>query len=497
MTIELDRITGTHQRNPTHQYQEYLYCRPNWPKCDVIAYQQALQQIAAHMIPGSCLDTESMVQLLADGLRDAARPFTREKKKHQHIYKVPHNDDIAKAIQNSKLAFWIWKSEGRPGAPNETYHIMKSAKKLLRQLQRQEPSRKNREQIEEIMQSTSKDKQLFYKVINKQRSTTSGTQVTLTYNGEHISNNHEVCGAWEQHFGSLVKASDDSDDTHTMATEIKLIEKHLSSISAPTDYTPTIGEVRAAIRSLNPKKAPDCMGLMSEHLVHGGECVAVMLHHIVARIYAEQKIPACLKDGLLTPIHEPGRPKDATSGYRGITILPIIYKIIELIIRERTCAITDKIQNQMQRGFTKNTSPSNADLLLTEAIAESKHTKQPLFVTLLDVKTAFDVVWHDSLLRKLHGDGINPPEWLLNKDSFQNSHTSVKWNGLLSNSFPIQQGVKQGSILGPTEYKWFVDPLLHQLQKSSFGFQFGTIRCPASVCADDIALMSTKRRRPY
>ena len=224
-----------------------------------------------------------------------------------------------------------------------------------------------------------------------------------------------------------MKASDDSDDTHTMATEIKLIEKHLSSISAPTDYTPTIGEVRAAIRSLNLKKAPDCMGLMSEHLVHGGECVAVMLHHIVARIYAEQKIPACLKDGLLTPIHKLGRPKDATSGYRGITILPIIYKIIELIIRERICAITDKIQNQMQRGFTKNTSPSNAALLLTEAIAESKHTKRPLFVTLLDVKTAFDVVWHDSLLRKLHGDGINPPEWLLIKDSFQNSKCEVEW----------------------------------------------------------------------
>ena len=134
-----------------------------------------------------------------------------------------------------------------------------------------------------------------------------------------------------------------------------------------------------------------------------------MFHHIVARIYAEQKIPACLTDGLLTPIHKPGRPKDATSRYRGITILPIIYKIIELIIRERICAITDRIQNQRQRGFTKNTSPSNAALLLTEAIAESKHTKQPLFVTLLDVKTAFDVVWHDSLLRKLHGDGINPP----------------------------------------------------------------------------------------
>ena len=154
-------------------------------------------------------------------------------------------------------------------------------------------------------------------------------------------------------------------------------------------------------------------------------------------------------------------------------------------------AITDPIQNQMQRGFTKKTSPSNTALLLTEAIAESKHLKQPLFVTFLDVKTAFDVVWHDSQLRKLHHDGINPPEWLLIKDSFQNSHTRVKWDGILSNSFPIQKGVKQGSILGPTEYKQFVDPLLHQLQKSPFGFQFGTIRCPASVCADDVALFST------
>ena len=71
-------------------------------------------------------------------------------------------------------------------------------------------------------------------------------------------------------------------------------------------------------------------------------------------------------------------------------------KILEVIIRERVCAITDPIQNQMQRGLTKNTS--NAALLLTEAIAESTSVKQPLFVTLLDVKTAFDVVWQESLL---------------------------------------------------------------------------------------------------
>ena len=275
-----------------------------------------------------------------------------------------------------------------------------------------------------------------------------------------------------------------------MTAEIDITEEHLSNLVIPEDYLPTLGEARAAVRNLNTKKSPD-MGLMAEHFIYGGELVIRWLHKIITKIYLEKKIPDCLKEGLLTPIYKPGRQRDHPSGYRGITILPIMYKILEVIIRERVCAITDPIQNQIQRGFTKNTSPSNAALLLTEAIAESKSLKQPLFVTLLDVKTAFDVVWQDSLLRKLHMDGVNAPEWFLIKNSFQNAYSRVKWEGLMSNSFPVEQGVKQGSILGPTEYKRFVDPLLHQLQRSPYGFQFGSIRCPASVCADDIALIST------
>ena len=217
---------------------------------------------------------------MANTLRDAAIPFTKKKKKKkkkkQHEYKVPHNEEIAKAMQNSKAAFWLWKTVGRPGDPSVTYHEMKSAKKVLRRLQRQEASRKNCERIAEIMQSSSEDKQLFYQLINKQRSTNSRAQVTLKYNGDYVSNTHDVCQVWEKHFGSLVEATDDSDEIDIMAAEIKIIENHLSSAIVPEDYLPTIGEVRAAIHSLNLRKSPDSMGIMSEHLVYGGECVTLM-----------------------------------------------------------------------------------------------------------------------------------------------------------------------------------------------------------------------------
>ena len=45
-------------------------------------------------------------------------------------------------------------------------------------------------------------------------------------------------------------------------------------------------------------------------------------------------------------------------------------------------------------------------LLLTEAIAEFKYLKQPLFSAFLDASKAFDVVWHNFMLRKLYLYGL-------------------------------------------------------------------------------------------
>ena len=74
------------------------------------------------------------------------------------------------------------------------------------------------------------------------------------------------------------------------------------------------------------------------------------------------------------------------------------------------------MQNSLQRGFTKGTSPLYTALLLTEAIAESKDLKQPLFSAFLDASKAFDVVWHNSMLRKLYLYGLQGTDRLLMKD---------------------------------------------------------------------------------
>ena len=83
-----------------------------------------------------------------------------------------------------------------------------------------------------------------------------------------------------------------------------------------------------------------------------------------------------------------------------------------------------------------------------------------MFIAALDLQKAFDVFNHDFLLQKLYFDGVGGDEWLLLKDLYTDMTTCVKWDGFLSSSFVIRQGVRQGGILSASHYKRYNNPLL-------------------------------------
>jgi hypothetical protein len=138
-----------------------------------------------------------------------------------------------------------------------------------------------------------------------------------------------------------------------------------------------------------------------------------------------------------------------------------------------------------------NTGSNNAALLVSEAHNECKEEKKTLFLTTLDATKAFDVVFHESLFRKLYLDGVQGNLLLLLQEIYRIPETKVKWKGQLSTPFQLHQGVRQGSPLSTILYKRFNNRLLDNLQHSGYGFAFGSISCPAPTCADDVAIMST------
>ena len=109
------------------------------------------------------------------------------------------------------------------------------------------------------------------------------------------------------------------------------------------------------------------------------------------------------KMGYITPIYKKqGKPLFDLYSYRRITITSLIGKVLEKYLLESAFSEFEALQNPLQKGFTKGTSATVAALLFTEAIAEARDTKTPLYAACIDASKAFDVVWHKSLLRKLY-----------------------------------------------------------------------------------------------
>ena len=115
------------------------------------------------------------------------------------------------------------------------------------------------------------------------------------------------------------------------------------------------------------------------------------------------------------------------------------------------------------------------------------------YIAFLDIKSAFDVVSHASLLRKLYDIGIEGQCWSLIHQLHQGARSSVKCGGAISTSFYIEQGMRQGGLLSTDLFKVYNNPLLCKVSDSGYGAKIGNIRCGAPTVADDTAFMSDSK----
>ena len=205
-----------------------------------------------------------------------------------------------------------------------------------------------------------------------------------------------------------------------------------------------------------------------------------------------KKVSAVLKEGTLTPIFKKGDTSDP-GNYRGITVTPDLLKVLEHILNTRHNEIFLSTQSRLQRGFTEGCSSINTAVILSECILESSSNKQDLWLTTLDTQKAFDVVDHNSLLRRMYLDGIHGDDWLLVKDLYTDCSSRIKWAGGLSHPINIKQGVRQGGVLSTSHYKRYNNPLLLQLEErySRSGVKIGSVSIPHVTVADDLALLSS------
>ena len=116
--------------------------------------------------------------------------------------------------------------------------------------------------------------------------------------------------------------------------------------------------------------------------------------------------------------------------------------------------------------------------------------KKRLFLIFLDLKKAFDTVYHPLIFSKLLKAGVRGKMFRVIKNLFSSNLAQVLIDGFLSPAFVINRGVLQGSKLGPTLFNLFINDLLDSLNNSNLGVTTGDIQISALGFADDIVLIT-------
>ena len=84
-----------------------------------------------------------------------------------------------------------------------------------------------------------------------------------------------------------------------------------------------------------------------------------------------------------------------------------------------------------------------------EVIARYVRGGGQVFMCLYDTQKAFDSVEYPVLLNRLYEAGVNGKTWRLLRSWYDGASCCVRCDGALSNSFKVERGVKQDSVLSP------------------------------------------------
>ena len=318
-----------------------------------------------------------------------------------------------------------------------------------------------------------------------------GIAEDLFVNGKQYSGIDEMIVGFREHFSNLANPVDDSRYKEDYHKTVLLETKQIKQLVQDKDVEPvTLEELKNAMGNINRRKAPDYYGLTIESLLNGGQELHVAILNLLNSILQIGKVPQTLKMGLITPVFKNKGQQNEAGNYRGITVLPVLEKVLEMIIKDRITDMVDSTQSKYQRGFTAKTSPLNAALIVEEITRDCKDTGQSCDLIFLDAKAAFDVVDHKHLMRRVYQAGIQNKHWSIIEDLHHEAQSVVKLGNKKSDPFQIHLGVRQGGVLSTDCYKLYINPLLKTLEYENLGCRIGNILCNASACADDVTLNS-------
>jgi hypothetical protein len=299
---------------------------------------------------------------------------------------------------------------------------------------------------------------------------------------EHIFlyNETEKCEILAENFQKAHRI-DMNDTCHSPAIQSSIDFITSAAVDFPEIEEITPDELKLEISRLKTKKAPGADGMPSIVIKNFPPAAIRFLADILNACLRIGFFPSAWKIGKIFPIAKPGKDSSSPGNYRPITLLPIVGKIFEKTILSRFLEFVEdnQILRDQQFGFRARHSTTQQIMRIVETVSLRFNENKSTAMTLLDIEKAFDSVWHEALLHKIHSYGF--PMYIVKIISsfLTNRHSFVAIGKASSFSYAVTAGTPQGSPMSPPLFNIFMNSIPVPRH------------CKIAIYADDTALISS------
>ena len=247
----------------------------------------------------------------------------------------------------------------------------------------------------------------------------------------------------------------------------------------PSAYAPAEDAIFDQLAALDTSKAAGYDGISGKMLKSTAGSITPTLTALFNLSLSSGKIPQEWKIGRIAPVPK-GPDRTLLSGYRPISILPVISKVIERHVKmiiethlQRNAPISER-----QWGFMSSRSTMSALIKVVDDCSKALDQGHEVCAVFFDVRKAFDTVPHLPLLQTLDKLGLDKYllRWIRNYLLHRTQYVAIE--GCESQSLPVISGVPQGSVLGPLLFICYINDVTTVVSSGS----------EINLFADDIVL---------
>ena len=426
------------------------------------------------------VDIDKYVNNVLEVIDKCIAKFIKRKRKNIPKAKVvPGWSDIVKPFcEDAKFWNAIWISAGKP--INTTLHnIMKHSRNKYHYAIRK--CKRAAEAIlrDKMLTSSIDGNDNIFDKIRKMRNVRTNVPDVIDGDKSPVERFSEV-------YRNLYNSANDKGETMGLYNEIDTLI-HKPAIEDVEMVTEEI--IGQAISEIKPNKKDPIFTFNSNCIRHA----PISLHRHIANIIKLFLIHGHASDILLVStivplIKDKLGKADSSDNYRSIALSSVILKIFDwtvLILFEEQLNL-----DSLQFGYQKKCSTNMCTWLVVESINHFSRNGSNVYSCFMDMKKAFDMVKHSILFKKLLEKNIPPVYLRLLLVMYISQTAKVRWKGILSEPFPISNGVKQGAVLSAILFCIYIDDLIKQLRRNRIGCWMKNEFVGVAVYADDIALLS-------